>query len=331
VVDYHKPRILLTQEIHPKGIKILSELGELIFPNGSEEEELIKAAKDVEAIVTRNQSISNRVILAAPKLRVIGRHGVGLEKIDIKTATQRHVAVVYTPQANALSVAEQAIAFILVLAKRLLHADQAVRKGNFEARLILKTQELKGKVLGLIGFGAIGKLVAERARLGLGMHVLVYDPYASRSEINALGCQRVDGLKEVLTTADFISLHVPLTPETKGMIGKAELDLMKRTAFLINTARGSIVDQQALYGALKEGKIAGAGLDVFDPEPPRTNDPLLTLDNVLLSPHMASHTEEALERMGVIVAEQVAKVLKRQKPQYIANPQVLIGLRKKVT
>jgi phosphoglycerate dehydrogenase-like enzyme len=223
------------------------------------------------------------------------------------------VVVVNTPTANDESVAEHCIGMMILLAKRLLEADHAARFGDWEARYRLTGVELYGKTLGLVGFGKIGQRVASIAHSGFAMSILYHDVVAYPRAEESMSARRLP-LDGVLAMADFVSVHTPLLPSTRGLIGEEALRRMKPTAYLINSSRGAVVDQEALIRALKEKWIAGAGLDVFDPEPLPNNSPLRAMDNVVLSPHMASHTDEALYRMAMVVLDVLA-VLEGRAPE----------------
>jgi D-3-phosphoglycerate dehydrogenase len=303
-----RPVVLLYESIHAEALELLRQRAEVVFAESLDEHYLRSAVADVDAIIIRaNGRVTRPIMEAAPRLRVVGRHGVGVENIDRQAAAELGIVVVNTPEANVESVAEHCVGMMITLAKRMLPADRSLRAGDWDARYRLTGSELAGKALGVVGFGRIGQRLAGVCHLAFGMPVLYYDvldyPKAA-AELNA----RRASLYEVLAAADFVSVHVPLVPATHGLIGARELHAMQPHACLINTARGPVVDQAALVRALREGWIAGAGLDVFDPEPLPPDSPLLELDNVVLSPHMAAHTEEALLRMAMVVKDILAVV-----------------------
>ncbi len=258
----------------------------------------------------------------APDLLVIGRPGIGLDNIDLAAATERGIAVVHTPDGPTEPVAEMVLGFLIMLAHKLPQADRHLRRHGFPGRYTLLGQDLVGKTLGLVGLGRIGGRVAGMCRAALGMRVLAYDPYVDPERARALGAELMDDLHTLLAQADFVSVHVPLTPETRGLVGSAELAAMKPTAYLINTSRGPVVDEKALVQALREGRIAGAALDVFDPEPPSPDNPLFELENVIVTPHIGSYTEEGVWRMSMGAVEQVLQVLRGERPAHLANPEV---------
>jgi D-3-phosphoglycerate dehydrogenase / 2-oxoglutarate reductase len=308
-----KPVVLLFEPIHEDAVALLRGTCEVRMAPSLDEEALLGAVADVDALIIRaHGAVTRRLMEHAPRLKVIGRHGVGLDAVDLPAAQARGIAVVYTPEANTESVAEQCLGFMLVLAKRIIPADRAAREARWSARYDLTGSELREKTLGLIGFGRIGRRLAEMARAALRMDILYWDHAGRDLAPPGIEARRAP-LDELLGRSDVISVHVPLRPETRGMIGAAEFARMKPTALFLNTARGPIVDEPALIAALREGRIAGAGLDVYATEPLRPDNPLLSLDNVVLSPHMSAHTGEALRRMAM-VAEDVHRVLRGERP-----------------
>jgi D-3-phosphoglycerate dehydrogenase len=310
-----KPVVLLFEPIHERALNQLKQRAEVRMAESLNEDGLIANIADVEGIIIRaNGRVSRRLMQAAPKLKVVARHGTGVEAIDREAANELGVTVVNSPDANFESVAEQCLAFMLILGKRIREADKAIRTGDWDSRYRLIGVELRGKTLGLVGFGRIGQRVAEMAQRALSMSILYYDLVDYPQVEQDLGAQRVS-LDEVLKRSDFVSIHVPLVPATHSLIGEQALRKMKPGAFLINSSRGPVIDQHALTRALQEGWIAGAGLDVYEPEPLPADDPLLSLENVILSPHMAGHTDEALYRMAQ-VAEDVMRVIEGEAPQY---------------
>jgi D-3-phosphoglycerate dehydrogenase len=309
-----KPVVLLYEPIHQKAVDLLAQRAEVRLAASLDEESLVQAVADVDGIIIRaNGRVSRRIMEAAPRLKVVGRHGVGIDNIDRKAAAELGITVVNTPDANLESVAEQCVGMMLILAKRIVEADKALRAGDWDSRYRLTGIELYGKTLGVVGFGRIGQRVAEICR-AFAMPVLYYDVIAYPEAEVSLGAQRVS-LEDLLAASDFVSVHVPLVPATQGLINEAALKRMKPTAYLINSARGPVVDQAALLRALQEGWIAGAGLDVFDPEPLPADSPILKLDNVAVTPHMAAHTDEALLRMA-LVAEDILAVIEGRAPRY---------------
>jgi D-3-phosphoglycerate dehydrogenase len=312
-------KVLLSEEIHPEGKKILEGRFEVLVAPDRSEQTLISMVKDVDAIILRTTSkITRKVIENAPKLKIISRTGAGVDNVDVEAATERGILVCNLPAVNNISVCEHVIALIMHLAKQLSFMDKAVRTGNWKARNSNVSVELEGKVLGIVGMGNIGALVAKKCHDGLGMKILAYDPYV-KEKFKDYDYEFTDSLERLFKEADFITLHSPKTPETKGMITRELIYSMKPTAYLINAARGGIVDEQALIDALKEKRIAGAGLDVFQQEPPPSDNELLRLDNVILTPHSAALTKEATIRMAVEAAKAVVDYFEGRRPKYIFN------------
>ena len=310
-----KPVVLLYEPIHEKALALLKAKAEVRMAQSLDPAWLQQAVADVDGIIIRaNGKVPRELMAAAPRLKVVGRHGVGVEAIDRLAAAELGIAVVNTPYSNDESVAEQCMGMIVTLAKRLVEADRAIRAGDWDARYRLIGVEAQGKTLGLVGFGKIGQRLAAMAHFGFDMPILYHDIVAYPEQEVRLGARRVP-LDDLLGQSDFVSLHTPLVPETKGIINEAALRKMKQTAYLINSARGQVIDQAALIHALQEGWIAGAGLDVYDPEPLPKDSPLLSMDNVVLSPHMAAHTDEALLRMAMVVTDVLA-VIEGRPPEF---------------
>lgn len=315
-------KVLLYEDMHEDGKVLLKERAEVLFANSFDEASLIEQAKDVDGIIVRaNGKVTRNMMDSAPKLKVIGRHGVGVESIDLLAATEKGIWVVNTPDANDISVAEHFFGLALVLSKMLKKADVALREGRWGARYEYTGHELHGKTLGILGFGRIGKAVSRIGHKGFDMKILYYDAVwygEAEKELKA----RKESLEEVLSESDYISINLPMLPETKGLLGEREFGLMKPSAFIINLARGPIWNEKALHAALKDGRIAGAGSDVYEVEPATKGHPLFELENFVGTPHMAAHTEEALKRMS-LVAEDVMRVLEGREPIYPVNrPQI---------
>lgn len=314
--------VLIPQDVVEEGKKYLTDRGYKIkMGSGVTVEDIIKDVADCDAILARTAPFPKEVILAGPRLKVIGRHGVGVDNIDLETCTEKGIWVTNAPESNANSVAEYAVGQIIALARNLLAGDKATRGMDWEFRNRVKGADLAGKTLGLVGAGRVGGLTAKKAFYGLDMKVIVYDPYI-KEIADVPEATIVSDLKTVFRTADFISLHMPATPETKGMIGQKYFEMMKESAFLVNAARGEVVNEKDLYQALRSRRIAGAGLDVFDPEPPRADNPLFGLDNVILSPHNAALTLEAMTRMAVHAAMGIDDVFSGRTPKWPVNKPV---------
>ena len=297
-----KKKILFIQRVHECGHARATGRGdvEIDVYQGRDPDEIRRRIADADAIVVRTAVIDRSVIDAGSRLAIISRHGVGYDAVDIAAAAERSIPVTITPLANSVSVAEHTMFMLLALAKNARENDAAVRGNRFEqARVSMKPLDLAGRNLLIVGFGRIGSRVAPRA-IGFGMNVHAFDPYVERSVIEAAGCTVADDLHAVLPEMDAVTVHTPLNRETRGIIGARELSLMKPTAFVLNTARGGVVAEDALLAALEAGRIGGAGLDVFEsePTPPRTDHPLLGFDNVIVSPHCAGVTVESSMRMA---------------------------------
>lgn len=277
------------------------------------EDELMDIVENIDGIIVGLDPLSHKVLKRAKNLKVITKYGVGLDNIDLEAARELGIQVTFTPGANNESVADFAFSLLFSLSRSIRNLDEIVRHNRWEKIIGI---EVYGKTMGIVGTGAIGKGVAKRA-VGFDMEVLAYDISPDQEFAGTLGMKYVDK-KTLLEKSDFISLHVPLTKEMYHFIGKEEFDAMKDSAILINTSRGGIVNEDALYDALKNKKIAGAALDVFEKEPP-TNHKLLELENVLLSPHCGASTIDATDRMGIMAVEGLVSVLENREPKYPAT------------
>jgi phosphoglycerate dehydrogenase-like enzyme len=261
---------------------------------------------------------------SAPSLLVIGRYGAGIDNIDVAAATVRGLPVVYAPFGPTESTAEHAVLLIMATARRLPFFERAARRVDFglQSRPELMGMELEGKILGVVGYGRIGQRVAEICRDGLHMQVRAYDPFQEPKTIAACGDACVTDLMALARAVDVLTVHSPFTSDTRHLISREVLRAMKPGALLVNTSRGPVVDEEALIEALQDGHLGGAGLDVFDPEPPLADNPLLQLDNVVVTPHIGSFTEDGRRRMGMAAAHGVVDVLSGQYPKHLANPEV---------
>lgn len=308
-------RVLLFEDMHQAGKALLEEKADLIIAQSLDEAHLAGQIGDVDGLIIRaNGKVTARLMDAAPRLRVIGRHGVGLDAVDLQAARARGIVVCNTPDANVESVAEQTVGFMIALSKQIVRADRAIRQGHWHVRYEYIGQELHGRILGQVGMGRIGARVAEICHLAFRMPVLYHDIVNYPKVEENLGAQRLP-LNAVLRQADYLSLHVPLLPTTRGMIGREQIAMMKEGAILINTSRGLIVDEEALIEALMTRHLAGAGMDVYAVEPTPPDNPLFRLDNVVLTPHMSAHTDDALRAMSMIAVD-VLRVLDGEEPQY---------------
>jgi len=310
-----KFQVLLFEPMHAEGTKLLEEKCDVIYADSLEEVNLIEQARNVDAIVIRARgSVSRALMDSASRLKVVGRHGVGLENIDLMAAKGHGIEVVYTPAANAQSVAEHFVGLALMLAKKLRLGDMGLRAGNWSSRYELIGRELYGKSLGVAGLGRIGKLTAGICHNGFGMSVLYYDVISFPEAEQELDAKRVD-LNALFREADFISINMPLLPQTRGIINADLLKLMKPTAFLINMARGPLWNEADVVRALEENWFAGVGSDVFEEEPSPADNPLFRMENFVGTPHMAAHTEEGMLRMSMVSRDIVA-VLEGRKPEF---------------
>jgi D-3-phosphoglycerate dehydrogenase len=299
-------KVLVAAPIHERALEKLRSAGfEIVYEEYPSEDRLVELIRDVDAVIVRSKPVvSRRVIEAGEKLKVIARAGVGLDNIDLEAAEEKGIKVFNAPSAPTESVAELAIGLMIAVLRKIAYADRKLREGVWAKKECLG-HELRGKVLGVIGMGRIGTAVARIAYHGFGMKIIYYDVRKCPKEIEAeLNAKCVD-LDTLLRTADIVTIHVPLVPATRHMINEEKLRLMKKTAILINTARGGVVDTEALVKALREGWIAGAGLDVYEEEPLPPDHPLTKLDNVVLTPHIGANTVEAQERAGIEVAEKI--------------------------
>jgi D-3-phosphoglycerate dehydrogenase / 2-oxoglutarate reductase len=282
------------------------------------EEELIEHGREADALLVIGEPLTARVIDSLERCKVIARFGAGLDNVDIDAATSKGIQVTYVPGASVEEVSDHALAMIFMLARRMPALDAATRAGNWRVLDELPPfRRLVDQTVGVIGLGRIGGVFARKVR-GLGMDLVAYDPFLDDAAVGEHGARPLP-LDELLATSDYVSIHTPLTPETRHLLGAAELAKMKPTACLINVARGGVVDQTALVTALAEGRLAGAGVDVFEAEPLPTDDPLLDLDNVILSPHAAHHSLESMNELRGRVIADVAAVLAGERPHFPVN------------
>jgi phosphoglycerate dehydrogenase-like enzyme len=317
------PAIACCGPIGEVAIAILKPYGDIVVAEDSSEEALVRIVDNAVGLVLRGDGVgSKRVIESAIDLKVIGRSGVGYDNVDIPAANDRKIPVIITPGANSQAVAEAALTFMLVLCKKMIHWDTRLKQGNWSSRFEQSSGDLEGATLGIIGFGRIGRKLAELIR-PFSMTVLAYDPFVKKETARALDVHPVE-LDVLLKRSDFISIHALLNESTRGLINKAHLSLMKPGSFLINLARGGIIESlDVLYEALTNGPLAGVGLDVFEPEPPDVDHPLFKLENCLTSPHAICMSERAMYRSFKMMAEDMAAVLEDRKPRFVANPEAL--------
>ena len=312
-------KVLITDKMAEEAIQLLKTSGYDVTFNEMDADTLLMEIGKYDALMVRGRTkVVTNVVNTGAKgcLKVIGRAGIGVDNIDIETAAKNKIKVVNAPTGATNSVAELTIAHMLSLSRHITKADSSMKKGEWIKKQ-LKGNELYGKTLGLIGCGNIGKLTAKYAKI-FNMNIIGYDPFISRENMKKIGIKKMNKLEDVLRNADFVSLHLPHTPQTHYIIDEKMISKMKPSAYLINCARGGTVDEKALYNALKNKKIAGAGIDVFETEPP-IKSPLIKLDNVVLTPHLGANTEEGQIRAGTVCAEQIIKVLIGEIPDHWVN------------
>ena len=325
-------KVYLGEVIHPDAVALLEKHAQVVRPKDHSRQAYLEALKEIDGMVARKVYVGAEEMDAAPRMKIIARHGVGLDSVDLEEATRRGILVTSTPGANRESVAELALSFMLALARRIPQAQKAMASmpkgdiGIFSALLkqySLTGIDLEGKPLGIIGTGRIGSTVARKCIAAFDMKVKGYDPYVSSEVMKSFGVEKVERLEDMLPKIDFLTVHCPLTQETRGIVGKKELARMKKGAYVVNTARGGIVNEKALLEALNSGHIAAAALDVWEIEPPDPKDPLLNHPNLIGTPHYAGTTEESLYRVGIAAVEEVLRVLRGEPPKYPVNPEVL--------
>jgi D-3-phosphoglycerate dehydrogenase / 2-oxoglutarate reductase len=301
-------KVLISDNLAPSGAKILKDAGlDVDINTGLQPAELKKIIGNYDGLVVRSATkATDEIIEAADNLKVIGRAGIGLDNVNIPAASKRGIVVMNAPDGNATTAAEHAVAMMLSLARNIPQATGSMKQGKWEKKKFMG-RELTGKTMGIIGIGRIGSIFAERAK-GLKMKVIAYDPHMPKEMVDKLGIELVS-LEEICKRGDFFSVHVPLTNETKHLVSTNEFKLMKKEAMFIDCARGGVVDEDALYNALKDGEIGGAALDVFEVEPTTKETPLLSLDNFICTPHLGASTAEAQENVAVVIAEQIADYL----------------------
>jgi len=301
---------------------ILAEVGaELVAVECKNQDDVIAVTKDADGILTSLTPMTRPVMETWTRMKVIARYGIGVDTVDLQAATDHGVYVTNVPDFCYDEVSDTAISLILAVARKVVTMHQLVKQRIYNRGLAYPIYKLRGKTLGLVAFGRIAQAVAQKA-VPFGLKILAYDPYAKPEAFSDFPVEFV-GLEDLLKRSDVVSLHTPLNSETRHMIGQPQFQMMKPTAFFINTARGSVVDQQALTKALTEKWIAGAGLDVLEKEPPDPNDPILDLDNVVLTPHYASYSEEAYQEVREKAARQIVQALRGEVPTCLVNREVL--------
>jgi D-3-phosphoglycerate dehydrogenase len=320
------PRVLLSGKLHPDGMAVLKARDDIILVEMESEDpaEFVAKLPDADALLIRTAILPREALVSTRRLKVVSRHGVGYDNVPVDALTAKGIPLAVVGGIHSTTVAEHAMFLLLALAKAGLRYDRAVRSGDWTAsRARLEAFELSGRTLLLIGFGRIGRALASRAQ-ALGMTVLAFDPNVPEAAMAEAGVAKVADWREALPEVDALSLHVPRLPETENMIGAAELARMRPSALIVNTSRGGLIDEAALAAALQEGRVGGAGIDTFDEEPPRADNPLFASDRAILSPHIAGLTKEAMARLSVAAAENVLAGLDgRLDPTLVVNAAVL--------
>lgn len=317
-MKHMKMKVLVPQTIAQEGIDDLIRFGyDVKMGSGAKEEDLIRDVVDCDAILLRTAPVTRAVLEAGKRLKIVARHGAGYNNVDLEAANELGIWVTNAPDSTTNSVAEFTMGAIITAAKRTFLLNDSLKRNDFYFKNDHKGIDLEGKVLGIAGFGRIGSRVAKKAFLGLDMQILAYDPWIKPEKVPDY-VTLVDW-DTLFRESDFVSLHMPLTKETRGCVKAREFSLMKKTAYFINCARGEIVDQEAMIEVLKQKEIAGAFLDVLDTEPFDASTPLLSMDNVVVTPHMASNTEECMKLMATQAASQIHLVLEGKEPDWGVN------------
>jgi len=317
-------RVLVDRPLHPDALDLLSDNVDVIEIFNDDKEAINTALKTVDGVIcSAALKMRKDEIRISENLKVIGRPGVGYDSVDVEESSRQGIPLVYTPDGPTESVAEHVIALMLMCTKSINTVQNALKEnGDFGIRTKVTGIEAQGKTLGLVGFGRIGQRAGEIASLGLGMKIVVFDPYLDEKNVSFRKYEKVDTLDELLELSDVVSLHIPFMEKTAGLMGAAEFRKMKKTAFLINTARGGVVDENALIEAIESGEIAGAGLDVYAQEPPEKDNRLFSFDNVVATPHLSSFTYDGKRKMGIGVVQGVLDVLNGKKPEFMVNVEV---------
>jgi D-3-phosphoglycerate dehydrogenase len=317
-----RPLIVLGGPVHPDAAKLMETAARVVVTSDETEAGVAKIAAEADGLLIRGKPAATASLLTAcTKLRVVGRHGVGLDTVDIPAATRLGIAIVHAPGSNSQAVAEHALMLMLTCAKRTLEIDEMTKKGDWSARTNVHNVELGGRTLGIVGVGNVGRRVAKFCA-ALGMRVLGYDPYVPDAELRQRGVEPQPSLEAMLPQCDFVTFHTPLTPETRGMLGGTNVKLMKKGAIVVNTSRGGVQVEPDLFEALTKGHLAAAGLDVWEQEPTSLDNPMFNLPNVVCSAHVAGVTTDAHRVAGVQVAEEMLRVLRGERPHVLVNPDV---------
>src|SRR5579872_82079 len=318
-------RVWTGRALQPEALAVLEGLATVTVSKVGERNDWYEEASTADAIIVAGETYVTGEVMdrIGPKLRIIARNGIGFDRVDLKAATERGIMVVNTPDGPTESTAEHTIALMLNLCKQVMVGDRILRSGRPFPALTYLTPglEVAGATLGLVGVGRIGGRVAAIAKV-LGMKVLAFDPFITPERASEIGVELVPSLEELLPRAQVVSLHCPATPETHYIINAKTLGLMQKGSYLINAARGALLDEAALVDALRSGHLAGAALDVYDPEPPNTGDPLFMLPDIICTPHIASYTTAGVLRMQIMACEQIASALRGERPSHLVNGDV---------
>ena len=314
-------KVFLTEQIHADAAAYLRECFEVVQGGSVEPEDIVRQAQGCAAILVRSAHITAEMMDRLPALRVVAKHGMGVDNIDVAHATERGILVVNAPYSNLNAVAEHIVMLLLSLCKRTVRMDKLTRGGEFARRNQYKTLELKGATVGIIGMGKISRLVVQKLS-GFETRIIASDPYVKQEDLDGLPVAMVSP-EEVYRCSDAVIVHTSLFPSTFHLVGAEQFRMMKSTAYIINAARGPVIDEAAMIAALRAGEIAGAGLDVFEQEPPQADNPLFAMDNVILSPHNAALSEGALRAMAMDSAQGVAEYLTGKTVTYPVNGEVL--------
>lgn len=313
--------VFLTEPINESGVELLEKSATVIVGTAVDKDTIIKEAKGCDAMLIRSAKITEEIMKNIPTLKIIAKHGIGVDNIDLEAASKLGILVVNAPISNLNAVAEHVLGMIFALSKNFVEMDQRTRDGQFAMRTKVVNIELEGKTIGIIGLGKIAMLLVKKLS-ALDVQVIGYDPFVSEAMAKEHGVKLVYDIDDIYKQSDFITIHVPLTKDTKAMIGLEQFNMMKKSACLINAARGEIVKELDLYEALKNGVIKAAAIDVFESEPPEDDNPLFELSNIVLSPHNAALADGALVNMAVHSAQGIVDFLEGGRPKYIVNPKV---------
>ncbi len=314
--------VVVTESLNPVGVALLEQQASVVFlDRTASEESQRRTLLEADAIVSQIHPIDRALIDASPRLQAIAKHGVGIDNIDLEAASARGLPVLFAPGANARSVAEHTLALILAVARRLPALSSAVLAGDYSVRRNLRLMELQGRTIGVVGAGHTGRQVLRLCCAGLGMRGIAYDSIAPPDGSLPDGCRFTASLDEVLADSDVVSVHLPLTPATRHLIGAPEFRRMREGAVVVNAGRGGVIDEEALAVAIRDGRLLGAGVDVFEDEPPLPDNPLLALgDRVVLTPHAAGLSDRASEAIATTIATDILRVFRGERPIAVANP-----------